>query len=95
MSESGIGHADVTNVGERILTMQLPWDWLWDQQLGADINEEDTMMALSPNNDVPLVVCRDVERPDRAYLVRRVGDIQINSSGGVGASMPLAYTEVG
>ena len=95
VSESGLGHSDITTVGERILTMHLPWDWLWDQQPGAAINEEQDMLDLSPDSHVPVIVCRDINQLSRAYLVRRVGDIQINSSQGVGASMPLAYTEVG
>ena len=94
VSASGLGHSDITTVGERILTMNLPWDWLWDQQPGAAINEEEDMLDLSPDSHVPVIVCRDINQLSRAYLVRRVGNIQINSQG-VGAAMPLAYTEVG
>lgn len=78
----------------RQMTIELPWQWLYDPSISAPVNEEATMLSLSQDEDVPVVVCRNLNKSHQAYLCRRDGDITIESPEGVGASMPLLWTEI-
>lgn len=74
--------------------LEMPWEWMWDPTLNAVTNEESTMLSLAQDEDDPVVVCRNLNKPHQAYLCRREGEIALDSSEGIGANFPLRMVEI-
>ena len=96
VSQTSQGHRTVATTGERLATVQLGWDYMWDVANDSGDSEKALMESLLTSEDIPVVFCRDAENADQmAYLARREGEARIVSNNGIGAVMPLAFIEVG
>ena len=89
------GAEDVAAVGFRQMTLEFPWTWMWDTTTSPAFNEEANMLALATDREIPVVVVPNLNRQYEAYLGRNVGDVQIESDAGIGASMALIIREIG
>jgi len=87
------GRHEILSQGDRAVFMELPWSWLWDPTVNPTVNEEATMLALATDKDVPVCVCRNLNKTYQSYLCRQLGDFSLQSEG-VGARLPLIYEEI-
>lgn len=85
---------EVQRIGDRQMMLSLPWNWAWDQITNSVDNETALMHALLTDEDEPVIVCWNVDTPERAILALRDGEISIDSQDGIGANMPLGFSEL-
>lgn len=90
------GGRDIVGIGVRRMRLELPWEWLWDPTVNPAVNEESMMLNLASDPDTPVVVCRNINKPEQAYLSRAEVEsvVQLESNSGIGATMPLVFIEV-
>ena len=92
-NEFPAGRKEILRQGEQFVTLELPWQWMWNVALDAATDEKSTMLALATDPDTPVVICRDLNRPTEAYIMRNEANFGLSSEG-VGARMPLVYRQV-
>lgn len=88
------GERQIAALSVRQAVLEMPWDWMWDPTSNAVTNEESTMLSLAQDEDDPVVVCRNLNKPYQAYLCLREGEISLDSSEGIGANFPLRMVEI-
>jgi hypothetical protein len=88
------GRYENAAIGVRQVQVDLPWEFFFNPIPHAADNEESKMLALATNPATPVVVCPDLNRPQQTYLCRRRGEIRWDIQQGIGASFPLAFSEV-
>ena len=88
------GEEEVFSAGRRKIFLRGTPQFFLNPYQGAAENEEAIMLGLSADEDEPLVICRNLYRPEQSYLCRRRGDVEWQSEENVGAGFPLEYEEI-
>lgn len=88
------GDSEVLDAGRQKAFLRVPWEFFMNTRLGAPESEEAVMLLLAVNEHEPVVVCRDLNRTHESFLCRRRGDIEWQTSDGLGVNFPMEFEEI-